>query len=222
VEVDVQSDEACLRSVAHGDQRAFTVLFERHSDFVYNVAFRRTASWSAAEDITEIVFLELWRQRQRVTTMGGSIRPWLAGVASNQSRRWWRDSERKARAVARLAGVRGGPDGAEGDPAEVVAARVDDQRHMRTLLVQVDELPADQRDVLMLWAWERFSYEEIAAALRVPVGTVRSRLSRARTRLRLGDSGGDGTAGTQGASITGPPNGAAEAMRPDDDRGGNR
>jgi RNA polymerase sigma factor (sigma-70 family) len=175
------TDEECLRALAADSDQAFTVLFERHSDAVYNCAFRRTASWSAAEDIAETVFLELWRQRHRVVGCDGSVRPWLLGVASNQARRWWREHTRKARAVERLARREGA--GGDDDLSNLVAARVDDERRMATLLAAVRQLPDPQLEVLTLWAWERLSYEEIAVALDLRIGTVRSRLSRARASL---------------------------------------
>jgi RNA polymerase sigma-70 factor (ECF subfamily) len=183
------SDDADLRALAGGDPDAFTALFRRHQTFVYNVAFRRTASWSTAEDVTGVVFLELWRQRERVEPLGGSIRPWLAGVAANQARHAWRSRSRRADALDRLAGV-GAAGRHEPDPADDLAGRIDDERAMATLLRRLDALPEAHREVLALWAWEQLSYDEIAVALAVPVGTVRSRLSRARTRLRTLDGTG--------------------------------
>ena len=174
------SDSDCLRGLGADSNRAFEVLFERYSDAVYNSAFRRTASWSAAEDIAETVFLELWRQRHRVVAYGGSVRPWLLGVAANLSRRWWRESTRKTRAIERL----GRRDRDSDDElANLVAARVDDERRMGQLLDAVRRLPEPQQDVLTLWVWEGLSYEEIAIALDLRVGTVKSRLSRARASL---------------------------------------
>lgn len=184
-----QSDEDDLRALAGGDADAFAALFRRHQNFVYNVAFRRTASWSAAEDVTGVVFLELWRQRGRVEPLGGSIRPWLAGVAANQARRVWRSRSRQADAVGRLAGV-AAAGRHEPDPADDLAGRIDDERAMAALLRRLDALPEAHREVLALWAWEQLSYDEIAVALAVPVGTVRSRLSRARMRLRTLDGTG--------------------------------
>lgn len=174
------SDEADLRALAAGDSTAFADLFGRHADFVYNLVFRRTASWSVAEDLTESVFLELWRQRGRIVTQGGSLRPWLAGVGSNMVRRHWRTTARESQAVARLAAA---VHAIGHDHAESVAARLDDEQRMRALLDALDDLPEGQRDVLTLWAWEQLSYEDIAAALHLPIGTVRSRLSRARAHL---------------------------------------
>jgi len=187
-----ESDDELLRALAGGGLDAFAALFRRHQRFVYNVAFRRTASWSTAEDVTGVVFLELWRQRERVEPLNGSIRPWLAGVAANQARRVWRRRSRRADALGRLAWA---GDGAarshEADPADEVAARIDDERAMAALLDRLDALPEAQREVLTLWAWEQLSYDEIAVALAVPVGTVRSRLSRARASLRTLDGTGD-------------------------------
>ena len=80
-----------------------------------------------------------------------------------------------------------------GDHADDVAARLDDEARMRHLNAALDALPAPFRDVLTLWAWEQLGYEEIAAALGLAVGTVRSRLHRARAQLRA--SSGTGTAG---------------------------
>jgi RNA polymerase sigma factor (sigma-70 family) len=214
-EVD-SSDEACLRALARDSSQAFTVLFERYGDAVYNCAFRRTASWSAAEDIAETAFFELWRQRHRVVACGGSVRPWLLGVAANQSRRWWREHSRRNRAVERLAGREGAPGD---DLAELVAARVDDERRMAGLLAAVQQLPAPQQDVLTLWVWEGLGYDEIAVALDVRVGTVKSRLSRARERLQSIE----GTATGLRASTVEPSNPAATAMPPDaEQEGGSR
>jgi RNA polymerase sigma-70 factor (ECF subfamily) len=201
-----ESDDDDLRALAGGDPDAFAALFRRHQTFVYNVAFRRTASWSAAEDVTGAVFLELWRQRERVEPLGGSIRPWLAGVAANQARHVWRSRSRRAAALGRLAGV-DASGRHEPDPADDLAGRIDDERAMAALLGRLDALPDAHREVLTLWAWEQLSYDEIAHALAVPVGTVRSRLSRARTSLRTRDGTGAALRASQGVPVS-------------DDRGG--
>lgn len=176
---DDLSDEACLRALAAGDGDALAILFDHHVDAVVNAAFRRTANSAAAQDIAELCFVELWRQRQRVVAKGGSLRPWLLGVTANQARRWWRDQGRKLRAVERLA--RREPEGDE--LAELVASRVDDERRMAPLLAAVRRLPPPQQDVLTLWVWEGLNYDEIAAALGLRLGTVKSRLNRARASL---------------------------------------
>lgn len=173
-----EEDQLWLQ-VQIGDPRAFEELFDRYADFVYNFAFRRTGNWDTAEEIVSAVFLEAWRQRHRVTTHDGSIRPWLIGVAVNLIRRHWRSAERRQRASLRL--VADQQD--HHDHAGEVAGYLDAEQEMARIMIALDDLPIDQREVLELWAWEDFSYDEIAATLDVPIGTVRSRLHRARERL---------------------------------------
>jgi RNA polymerase sigma-70 factor (ECF subfamily) len=164
--------------IRDGDNAAFSELFDDYSDLIYNVAFRRTGSWEAAEEIVSLVFFEAWKQRATVTDHVGTIRPWLLGVALNLIRRHWRQTDRQRRATLRLA-----PDPTQGDHAADVADRLDAEETMRRVLQQLKQIPDDQREVVQLWAWEELSYAEIAAVLNTPVGTVKSRLHRARETL---------------------------------------
>lgn len=183
---------------AGGDHAAFERVFDRHADLIYRFARRRTGDGDLAEDIVSQVFLEAWRQRQRVQLLDDSLRSWLLGVASNLIRRHWRSLERGKRAIARL------PDPTPiWDHADDVAARTDDHRRLDALRAQIVRMPRTQAEVLLLWAWEELSYDEIARALDIPVGTVRSRLSRARKRL----DGSEGTAGRERAFPSRKPNG---------------
>lgn len=171
-------DMALWQRVVDGDGDAFAELFARHVDAVANYAFRRTANWSTAEDVTSLVFLEAWRQRRGVQFHQESILPWLIGVAHNVVRNMWRSSLRHRRALSRIRVE------VAAAPEDDVAGRVDDERRMAQVRQLVDRLPAADRAVLELCAWARLSYAEASVALGVPVGTVRSRLSRARGRLR--------------------------------------
>lgn len=164
--------------IREGDSAAFSELFDDYADLIYNVAFRRTGSWEAAEEIVSMVFLEAWRQRATVTDQAGTIRPWLLGVALNLIRRHWRQTDRHRRATLRLA-----PDPTQGDHAADVSDRLDAEETMRRVLRRLEQLPEDQREVVQLWAWEELSYDEIAVVLDTPVGTVKSRLHRARAAL---------------------------------------
>lgn len=171
-------DGALWARARDGDASAFGVLFERHGRTIYNYCFRRTADWAVAEDLMSVVFLVAWRKRGRVELHQDSALPWLYGVAANVLRDHARSRRRHAAALRRLpAGV---PDA---EPAEIVAGRVDDERRMGEVLDGVARLTRPQRDVLSLCAWEGLTYEEAAVALGVPVGTVRSRLARARQSL---------------------------------------
>lgn len=174
-----QATDAELWSLASsGQPAAFGTLFERHANTVYNFCFRRTADWSLAEDLTSVVFLEAWRHRSDVVLTGESARPWLLGVATNVIRHRRRAQRRQRVALHRL------PRETEPDFVGDADERLDDERRMRAALTLLARLPRREQDVFALCAWAELTYEETAAALRIPVGTVRSRLSRARARMR--------------------------------------
>lgn len=161
------------------DGEAFGQLFERHANAVYTHCFRRTGSWSAAEDLTSVVFLEAWRKRRDVRLAGESVLPWLLAVANNATRNADRSIRRHQRLLARLPQPQPEP-----DVAEDAARRADEERAMRLVLGELRALAEPEREVLALCDWAGLSYADAAAALGVPTGTVRSRLSRARQHLR--------------------------------------
>ncbi|WAH97111.1 RNA polymerase sigma factor [Arthrobacter sp. MMS18-M83] len=166
------------RSVA-GDTDAFRDLFIRHRDAVYNYCFRRTASWDAAEDLTSAVFLEVWRGRRQLALDRESALPWLIGTASNLVRSRMRSAARRLaieRRAAPLDEIR--------DPAEAVSENIDSERRMAAVLAAIRRLSRGEQEVLAACVFAELDYQAAAAALRVPIGTVRSRLSRARARLQ--------------------------------------
>jgi RNA polymerase sigma-70 factor (ECF subfamily) len=172
--------DADLWELAGSSPAAFGALFERRARAIYNFCFRCTADWALAEDLTSATFLHAWRRRDEVRFFGTSALPFLYGVAANVIRNHRRGSGRERRAVARLeARWTDAP-----DHADEVAGRVDDQRRMRRVLERISDLSADEREAFVLVDWQGLSYEATAVALDVPIGTVRSRLSRARRRLR--------------------------------------
>lgn len=173
------TDADLVEALTAGDRAALAALFDRYADRLYNHCFRRTANYHDAEDAVSTVFMTVWRQRGRVRLHEGSAAPWLFGVATNVMR----NLERGHRRQARLAGRIGGLADVAVDPADDVADRVDAEVRMRVLLDRIRALPRPDQEVLALVVWSGLSYAETAAALDVPVGTVRSRLSRARARL---------------------------------------
>lgn len=174
------SDAALVDELRAGSSAGLTGLFDRYADAVYNYCFRRTAGWDRAEDATATVFLEVWRGRSRVLVHEGSALPWLYGIANNVCRNLERSRRRQHSALHRML-----RDDVEPDPADGVVTRLDNEQRMAAVLAAVERLPRHEREVVALVAWSGLSYEATARALDVPLGTVRSRLSRARKRLAL-------------------------------------
>ncbi|MFF4524453.1 RNA polymerase sigma factor [Streptomyces bluensis] len=166
-----------------GDREAFAEIYEEYARTVYNHAFRLTGDWSTAEEVMADTFLDAWRAREQLEPDGGSLKPWLLGMATNKSRNANRGLGRRLAFLAR----RPAPD-AVGDFAEEAAGRLDDARRLAAVRQVYDRLRRGEREVLALCVWSGLDYAQAAQALGVPVGTVRSRLSRARARLlRLTD-----------------------------------
>jgi RNA polymerase sigma factor (sigma-70 family) len=172
------TDAELWRRAVEGAPEEFGELFERHARPVYNYLFRRTADWALAEDLTSVVFLEAWRRRRDVRLEGDRALPWLLGVATNVLRNRRRSQRRYHAALERV------PRERADDFADDADGRLDDQRRTRGVLRELSNLPKREQDVVALCLWADLSYEDAAVALGVPVGTVRSRLSRARARLR--------------------------------------
>jgi RNA polymerase sigma-70 factor (ECF subfamily) len=144
----------------------FEALFEDHFDAIYGYLARRVGP-ELARDLAAETFTRAYAGRKRFDPERGEPRAWLFGIANNLLRHHYRDEERRLRAFARV------------EPP-VGDARPDEPAVAEALSV----LSREERDVLLLFAWADLSYDQIAAALSLPVGTVRSRLSRARTRMR--------------------------------------
>jgi RNA polymerase sigma factor (sigma-70 family) len=175
----IRADDGELwQRARQGEAECFGVLFDRHGGAVRAFCARRTGSIDAADDLVSIVFLEAWRRRGEVELVDGNALPWLYGIARRTIQHRWRTAVRHRRALERLA-----PASAMPDHAEEVAGRLDDERHLARLRAALERLRPPDRDVLLLCVWQGLTYAEAAVALGVPVGTVRSRLSRARSRL---------------------------------------
>ncbi|MEW2515543.1 sigma-70 family RNA polymerase sigma factor [Streptomyces sp. NPDC046870] len=163
-----------------GEPAAFAELFDSYARGVYNHAFRLTADWSTAEDVMATTFMEAWRLRHRIDSEGGSLRPWLLGIATNTARNQYRSNRSYRRAaLATAAAELNVP-----DHAEEVTAQIDDQRELAVALRALASLRRPEREVIALCVGEGLDYEAAAKALGIPVGTVASRLSRARRKLR--------------------------------------
>ncbi|MEV7185289.1 RNA polymerase sigma factor [Kitasatospora sp. NPDC093102] len=170
------SQRARLRS---GDQWAFGELFDETADDLYRYAVRVVGDRATAEDVVQLTFLEAWRLRGRLREDDGPVRPWLFGIAAQILRNTTRAARRHRAAMARL------PDrGVLPDFAEELAGRLDDSARLAAVRRALAGLRKAEREVFGLCVWAGLDYASAAEALGVPIGTVRSRLSRARTKLR--------------------------------------
>jgi RNA polymerase sigma factor (sigma-70 family) len=178
-------DAALWQAAAAGEHDAFAVLFDRHAKAVYNFLLRRTADWSLAEDLTAAVFLQAWRRRNQVVFDGDSALPWLLGVARlvlrNATRSRTRYQAALGRAGAHALAARPDPT----DPADVVVSRLESERQLAELRAAIGGLPARHREVIELCVYAGLDQQAAAIALGVSVGTVKSRLHRARQRLAI-------------------------------------
>lgn len=163
-----------------GDAAAFGELYERHARSVQSYCLWRSAALQLAEDVTATTFLEAWRRRRRLKLTTESAAPLLLGVATNVLRNHWRGQRRHARALERLGRADALPPPSHESEA---IARVDAMRRVQEAGAAIRALPPREREVLALLAWGELSYAETAAALGIPIGTVRSRVARARSRL---------------------------------------
>jgi RNA polymerase sigma factor (sigma-70 family) len=148
---------------------AFEEMFEREFDAVYGYLARR-AGPDVGRDLASETFTRAFAARKRFDPDRGNVRGWLFGIAHNLLRHHYRDEERRLRALGRLDRPRGGEE-------ELL---VDEPRLAEALV----SLSAEEREVLLLFAWADLGYEQIASVLDLPLGTVQSRLHRARGHVR--------------------------------------
>ncbi|WP_084963814.1 RNA polymerase sigma factor [Thermoactinospora rubra] len=171
-------DDAELISRSRDDPEQFAELFDRHARQIHRYAARRLGT-QAADDIVAETFLTAFRRRDSYDPAHKLARPWLYGIATTLIARHRRDEERFLRALERT-----GIDPLPAPMADEVVERVAAQGQERRLAGALARLSKKERDVLLLIAWADLSYEEAAQALGIPVGTVRSRLHRARRTIR--------------------------------------
>ncbi|MBV9381288.1 MAG: RNA polymerase sigma factor [Streptosporangiaceae bacterium] len=159
------------------DPERFSVLFDRHAPAIHRYLARRVGE--AADDLLAETFLVAFGKRRGYDPGYRDARPWLYGIATNLVGQHRRDEVRRYRLQAAA-----GPPVDLPDYAERIVASVTAQSIRSQLAEALAAIPGGDRDVLLLVAWEDLSYDEVARALAIPVGTVRSRLHRARARLR--------------------------------------
>jgi RNA polymerase sigma factor (sigma-70 family) len=171
------ADDAAVIEGCLSEPEQFAILFDKHAPHIYRYLVRR-ADRQVADDLVAETFLAAFAERYRYDLSYADARPWLYGIATDlvsQHRREEARQERIRQAAALEPEVPG--------HADQVAADVTAQAMHSLLDKALGALPAGDRDVLLLIAYEQLTYQEVSRALAIPVGTVRSRLHRARTSL---------------------------------------
>ncbi|MFI7075565.1 RNA polymerase sigma factor [Micromonospora sediminicola] len=156
----------------------FGLLYERHAKVLHGYAYRRLGR-EAAEDVVAETFMKAFRARRTYDLSHPDARPWFFAIAIREIARHHRVEQARYRVLLRSAAERG-----EGCHADQVADAASAQTWRRPLIEALTRLTRRERDVLLMVAWADLTYEEVARALGVPLGTVRSRLHRARQKVR--------------------------------------
>jgi RNA polymerase sigma-70 factor (ECF subfamily) len=181
----VLADEELMQLVRRGNAPAFEVLYDRHADAAFSLAYRICGQRALAEDVVQEACLSLWRSGARYDRDRGSVRTWLLGIVHN----------RAIDALRRRSARDGGLVSEEGiaerlaspERTDVEVARRDEAREIRDAL---EQLPGEQSRVIELAYFGGLTHVEIASMLDTPVGTVkgRMRLGLAKMRMTLGDA----------------------------------
>ena len=182
------ADDAAVIESSWLEPERFAVLFDRHAPHIHRYLARR-AGRQVADDLVAETFLTAFAKRDRYDLSYSDARPWLYGIATNLVGQHHRDEARQYRIMQRAVAEPEVP-----DHADRVAAGVTAQATRALLEAALAALPAADRDVLLLIAWEQLTYQEVSRALAIPAGTVRSRLHRARTKVRQVLAGTDAAA----------------------------
>ncbi len=176
--MNTSDDDAAVIQASLRDPDLFAVIFDRHAPYVHRYLARRLGR-EAADDLVAETFLVAFGKRERYDSSRMDACPWLYGIATNLVGEHRRQEAKQFRLRSAIA-----PEPDEVSHAERVVAQVAAQAMGSMLGAALADLSTGDRDVLLLIAWEGLSYDEVAVALGIPVGTVRSRLNRARKQVR--------------------------------------
>lgn len=181
---DDRSDASLWLEAIAGTTESFGAIYDRYRQLLFRVALSRVANVNDAEDVVAMVFLEAWRKRAEVRIVDGSLRPWLLVVTSNVIRTQNRTKRRHRRLLAKLPPAEDSP-----DVSQAVLDRLHAERFAAVAHDAIRKLHVRDQQVVELCILGELSMPDAAAALNIPVGTVKSRLARVRRRLQveLGD-----------------------------------
>lgn len=174
------ADEDLMHYTGEGEERAFALIYDRHSGAAYSLAYRILGSRGAAEDAVQEAFLTVWRSRPRYMPERGSVRTWVLAISHRRAIDVLRRNvvHLRRQEAAQQAEDRH----LEGDRTEVEVVRREEAGEVRAAL---EELPAPQRKVLELAYFGGFTHREIAGMLEEPMGTIKGRMRLGLQKLRV-------------------------------------
>ncbi len=172
------TDESLLNAAAHGDESSFCLLYERHRDVVFRFAYRLLQSVELAEEITHDCFLSLIKKPALFDAKKASLKTYLCAAARNQAYKRWKKSSPETS----LEEISVEPQEAE---FRSPLRRMMSAEMSNVVQKAIAELPPLQREAVILFEFEELSLAEIAEVVNADVGTVKSRLHRAREKLRI-------------------------------------
>ncbi|MFL4474750.1 RNA polymerase sigma factor [Paeniglutamicibacter sp. MACA_103] len=172
------NDQDLWDRCAAGNANAFGTLFDRHADALFRFCLSACGSWHDAEELVSISYMEAWRKRGTIRLERDSLLPWLIGVAAKSNINRARTAKRYRALIEKL------PYDEETTAFEPHVAEMLDAQVLAGKLLDGAGLSAVERAVAVLCLMFDFTYSDAARALGTPVGTIRSRLNRARKKLR--------------------------------------
>jgi len=179
-ELRSHADEELMQLVSDGDTRAFELIFDRHGDAAFSLAYRMCGRQAMAEDVAQEAFLSLWRTGGRYDRARGSVRSWVLGVVHN-----------RAVDAFRRGAAKEGREVSDDGVAEYIAgpertdALVASRESAREVHGALGALPAEQRQVVELAFFGGFTHTQIAEMLELPAGTVKGRMRLGLAKMRL-------------------------------------
>lgn len=176
-EPTVAADPALAHRLVAGDEAALEQVYRRWAGSVYGRALRQLQDDAEAEDVTQSVFVAVWRSRQNFRPDDGALGAWITGIARHKIADAWVRRERHRRELEAAGIVSLRPGRSEQGPHEEVAGRL-------AVLAELAQLDEPQRSVMFLSLFEDLTHLEIARRLDLPLGTVKSHLRRSLRRMR--------------------------------------
>jgi len=173
------ADEDLMQLVAENNASAFAVLYERHTNVAFSLAFRMCGKRAIAEEIVQEAFLSLWRSGSRYDRTRGSVRTWVLGIVHNRAIDALRRGTVHERGMVSDEGIEERLEAPERTDVEV--GRRDEAREIKAAL---EGLPAEQSHVIELAYYGGFTHSEIASMLDMPIGTIKGRMRLGLQKLR--------------------------------------